>query len=149
MLLLIGGYLLSYDYAMVVIRERMDFAAASRADWPGKLGTAVYRQSTAAADWRLAPLVDNPWCQPYVTLNRSWIDDPEIRLIQRQGIEFVAPQQLAAGWYGVETVLFPGEEQGSDLYRMFDQRRAWERVESGNSVRVFRRVMDQSGSAAD
>lgn len=114
LLLLVLGCFVMSQYAMLIARERMHFATASREVEREILDKDWSRSGIVVADQRLLPLRDNPWCEPYTTLQPSWIDDTAIRPRQRAGVRWLPPKQLAGGWPGVSIVLLPVNDTSSE-----------------------------------
>lgn len=94
---LLTGYAGAPRYTRLVMLERLHFAGLSREFDGYRLQHGDSRNEMVVSDWRVMPLGDNPWCEPYASLNTSWIDDPAIFDAQRPGITSLEANEVASG----------------------------------------------------
>lgn len=86
MLLLILGIAWQGKTAWQDFQTRSYYARASRELDFVLQKRGIARERVMVYNWRLLPLRDNPWCEPYRNVYGSWLDDPAIPLALRAGI---------------------------------------------------------------
>lgn len=138
--LLLAGSVLAGNYARLIRRERLHYAALSQRV-AGELRElhAGWRR-VITNDVRVLPLDSDPWGLPFAHTGMFWTDDPLVEARQAPGLIHFSEGQVALAPQGYDWLLLVRGQPSAKRWDVIQASGNWEVASESKEYVVYRRV---------